>query len=154
MISADINDLRIEELTSEADPSLLSRAGFPLYAATGATASAVVYFGVEPGKRLGLHTDSAEEVILVLQGEAEAEVHGERACLGQGGLALVPAMAPHDVHNVGDQILKVVGFFAGASLVHHFYEPLIPSVEVAIFTHTRTGEEVIAGCPIAAPTPA
>lgn len=151
MISADINGLNLEEITSEADPSLCSRAGFPLHAATGTTASAVVYFEVEPGKRLGLHTDSAEEVILVLQGEAEAEVDGERARLGQGGLALVPAMAPHDVHNVGDQTLKLIGFFAGASLVHHFYEPLLPGVDVAIFTHTRTGQDVIAGAPLSAP---
>ncbi len=85
----------------------------------------------------------------MLQGEAKAEVDGERAQLGQGGLALVPAMAPHDVHNVGDEVLKVIGFFAGAALVHHFYEPLIPRVEVAVFTHTRAGKGVLAGAPLA-----
>ncbi len=129
--------------------SLCSRADFPLYAATGTTASAIVYFEVEPGKRLGLHTDSAQDMMLVLQGEAEAEVDGARARLGQGGLALVPAMVPHDVHNVGDEVLKVIGFFAGAALVHHFYEPLIPRVEVAVFTHAWAGKGVLAGAPLA-----
>ena len=74
---------------------------FPIPAATRAAASAVVCFEVAPGNRLGRHTDSAEEVILVLAGKAEAEIDGERGRLRLGGLALVPAMAPHDVRNVG-----------------------------------------------------
>ncbi len=89
---------------------------FPISAATGAAATAVVSFEVAPGGRQGRHTDSAEEAILVLAGEAEAEVDGERGRRGPDGLALIPAMAPHDVRNVGAGPLRAVGFFAVGQL--------------------------------------
>ena len=154
MLVANVNDLELIEGRAEGDPTLGCRVAFPIYAATGAAASAVVYFEVAPGGRLGRHIDSAEEVILVLAGEAEAEVDGERGRLGPGGLALVPAMAPHDVHNVGEEPLRVVGFFAGAALVHRFFEPFLPGAEIAVFVHGPRGEEALAASPVGAPATA
>jgi quercetin dioxygenase-like cupin family protein len=148
MLTANVNDLDLTEVRAESDPTLGCRVAFPIYAATGAASSAVVYFEVAPGGRLGRHTDSAEEVILVLEGEAEAEVDGERGRLGPGGLALIPAMAPHDVSNVGEEPLRVVGFFAGAALVHRFFEPFLPGAEEAVFVHGPRGEEVLAAAAV------
>jgi quercetin dioxygenase-like cupin family protein len=147
MLTANVHELDLAEVRAEGDPTLGCRFAFPIYAATGAAASGVVYFEVEPGGRLGRHTDSAEEVILVLDGEAEAEVDGERERLGQGGLALVPAMAPHDVRNVGAGPLRMVGFFAGAALVHRFFEYL-PGAEEAVFVHGPRGAEALAAAPV------
>lgn len=154
MFTANVNDLDMVEVRAASDPTLGCRVAFPIYAATGAAASGVVYFEVEPGGRLGRHTDSTEEVILVLAGEAEAEVDGERDRLGPGGLALVPAMVPHDIRNVGDDTLRVVGFFAGAALVHRFFEPFLPGTAEVIFVHGPNGEEVLAVTPLSAPSPA
>jgi quercetin dioxygenase-like cupin family protein len=99
---------------------------FPIGAVTGAEASAIVYFELEPGKRLPRHTDSAEETLYVVAGEAEAEVNGERGRIVAGDLALIPALAPHSVANTGRETLKVVGFFAAAEVTSEFEEPLQP----------------------------
>lgn len=151
MLVTNVNDLELAEVRAEADPTLGCRVAFPIYAATGASASGVVYFEVAPGGRLGRHTDSAEEVILVLEGEAEAEVDGERGRLASGGLALIPAMAPHDVRNVGAGPLRVVGFFAGATLVHRFFEPFLPGADEAVFVHGPHGEEALAASVVGGP---
>ncbi len=154
MLMANVNDLVLDEVRAESDPTLGCRVAFPIYAATGAASSAVVYFEIAPGGRLGRHTDSAEEVLFVLSGEAEAEVDGERGRLRPGGLALIPAMAPHDVHNVGAAPLRIVGFFAGASLVHRFFEPFLPGAEEAVFVHGPHGEEMLAAAPVSVPATA
>jgi len=108
--------------------------GFPLHSAAGTAASAVVAFELTPGAELATHTDSAEEILLVLEGEAEATVGDETGPLRAGDLAVVPALAPHSVRNVGDGTLRVVGFFASATVVSTFAEaaePGAPQVFVA-----------------------
>jgi mannose-6-phosphate isomerase-like protein (cupin superfamily) len=73
-----------------------------------------------------MHTDSAEEVVLVLDGEAEVTAGDERMHLTAGGLALVPAVLPHDIRNVGQDRLRVVGFFSSSAVISHFDETLAP----------------------------
>jgi quercetin dioxygenase-like cupin family protein len=102
------------------------RFNFPISAGTGAEASAIVYFELEPGKRLARHTDSAEEILYVVAGEGEAEVDGERGRIAAGDLAVIPALAPHAVANTGGETLKVVGFFAAAEVTSVFEEALQP----------------------------
>jgi hypothetical protein len=47
--------------------------------------------------------------------------------LQAGDLAVIPAMVPHGVTKViGDETLKVVGFFAGSTIASTFDEPLQP----------------------------
>ena len=151
MLTAEIGTLTLNSIASLEDPALESRYGFPLYSGTGTTNSAVVYFEIEPGKRLGMHNDSAEEIILILEGTAEATVNGETGILRTGGMAVVPTWAPHDVANAGDTTLRVVGFFAGATLVHTFHEPIIPGAEIAVIIHDQQGESAFAGAPLPAP---
>jgi quercetin dioxygenase-like cupin family protein len=85
-----------------------------------------VLFELERGASLAAHTDSSEEVLLVLEGEAAAVVGDERERLGPGQLAVVPAMAPHSVHNVGPNTLRVLGVFSSSTVVATFEEPLAP----------------------------
>ena len=73
MLASNVNDLSLAEFASPADPSLGSGYAFPIYAATGSAATAVVYFEVAPGNRLGRHTDSSEEVIYVVDGDGEVD---------------------------------------------------------------------------------
>jgi quercetin dioxygenase-like cupin family protein len=124
MITVDLTKQELMEATSY--PGMRVRSVFPFSAATGTEASAVVYFEVEPGDHLGRHTDSVEELLLVIDGEGVAIVGDERAEIGPGTMALVPALAPHEVHATGDRTLRVVGFFAGAEVEHVFDEPLQP----------------------------
>lgn len=147
MLASNVNELLLTDLAPPADPSLGSRYAFPISAASGSAATAVVYFEVEPGKRLGRHTDSSEEVIYVVEGDGEATVGDERVALSAGALAVVPALVPHDIRNTGAGPLKVVGFFAGSALMHAFYEPLLPDAEVTVVVHDQAGESLIAGTP-------
>jgi quercetin dioxygenase-like cupin family protein len=124
LITVDLSREQLNEVHSY--PGMRVRATFPFSAATGTKASAVVYFEVEPGDHLGRHTDSVEELLLVLDGEGVAIVGDERAEVGPGSMALVPALAPHEIHATGDRTLRVVGFFAGAEVEHVFDEPVEP----------------------------
>jgi mannose-6-phosphate isomerase-like protein (cupin superfamily) len=75
---------------------------------------------LEPGDNCGRHWDSAEEIFLVREGEAELEVGDERIRLKTGGVAVAPALVPHTVYNVGSVTLKIVGFFpSGAVVARH-----------------------------------
>ena len=147
MLASNINELSLAEVRSPSDPSLGSSYAFPIYAATGSAATAVVYFEVAPGCRLGRHMDSSEEVIYVAAGDGEATVGDERIALSAGSLAVVPALVPHDLRNTGSSPLKVIGFFAGSALMHAFFEPMLPGAEVTIITHGPEGESMIAGTP-------
>jgi quercetin dioxygenase-like cupin family protein len=103
-----------------------AKASFPFSAATGTKSTGVVYFEVEPGHRLGTHTDSAEELLLLLGGTAEVSVGDEQGQVSAGEMALVPAMVPHSVRNVGDETVRVVGFFSSSTNMATFDQPLVP----------------------------
>ena len=97
-----------------------------------ATRAPVVYFEVEPGEYLPTHTDSAEEILYIVQGEGEALVGEERGIVRAGDLAVIPEMVPHGIANVGEETLKVVGFFCDSHIVSTFAEPLQPMDQATI----------------------
>lgn len=96
---------------------------FPVHSGTGAAASATVWMEIAPGGNVGEHTDSAEELLYVVRGEVEASVGDENGILRAGDLALVPAMAPHSLRNVGLEDARVLGFFASSTNVATFAQP-------------------------------
>jgi quercetin dioxygenase-like cupin family protein len=126
MLSARVSELELTEYWCDADPKLRGRLDLPMHTGNGAASSAVIYFEHEPGDHHGRHTDSAEEVVLVLEGEAQVTAGDEDMRLSAGAFALVPAMVPHDISNVGQGRLRVVGFFSSAAVVSRFDEELAP----------------------------
>jgi quercetin dioxygenase-like cupin family protein len=127
MFAIQLADRDLAEITSETDETRQMRVDFPISSTAGAASTAVVYFELEPGEHTGMHTDSAEEIVLVLSGRAEAIVGDERGELSAGGLGLVPALVPHDVRNIGDETVRVVGFFSSATVVSVFDDALMPA---------------------------
>jgi quercetin dioxygenase-like cupin family protein len=123
MYAVQTQDVELADIRSPGDATRDVRAAFPLHRETGAASSAMVYFELEPGMRLGRHTDSAEEVLVVLEGEVEAVVGDERGRVRAGGVALVPAMVPHDVINVGTETARACGVFSANTTVAVFDEP-------------------------------
>jgi quercetin dioxygenase-like cupin family protein len=111
---------------SESDPTQAGRFDFPIHVGTGSMSSSLVYFEVQPGQHCGRHTHSAEEIAYIVAGSAEVEIGDMRASASDGGLTLIPAMALHDVHNVGSTTLKVIGFFSAAAVVTTFGGILSP----------------------------
>lgn len=59
-------------------------------------------------------------------GAAEAEVGDEHGRLTAGDLAVIPAMVPHGLLNVGSETVKVVGFFSESEIISTFNEPMQP----------------------------
>jgi quercetin dioxygenase-like cupin family protein len=99
------------------------RVGFPLHSATGTASTATVLFELDPGYELGVHTDSAEELLVVVQGTAEARVGDEVGRIEKHQVALVPPMAPHGLENIGNDVLRVLGTFSASTVVSTFEEP-------------------------------
>jgi quercetin dioxygenase-like cupin family protein len=134
MKTANLTNLDLLDAWYENDPRMRIKVTFPFYAGTGTQGSAVVYFEIEPGHYLGTHTDSAEEILLILSGTVEARLGDERGTLAQGEAALIPAMVPHGVRNIGDEAARCVGFFAAAAVVSTFDQPVMPFGRQAVGT--------------------
>jgi quercetin dioxygenase-like cupin family protein len=126
MLTANTTQLALVETWIDSDPMARVRVNFPINRLAGSADSAVVYFEVAPGERLARHTDSAEEILYIVAGTAEAEVGDEVGLVEAGDLAVIPAMVPHGLRNVGDETVKVVGFFSHAVIYSEFDEPLQP----------------------------
>ena len=122
----NVQQLELAEMWSETDSERGVRVNFPITLDTGAASTTVVYFEVPPHKHLGMHTDSAEEIVYIAAGEGEAIIGDERAPVEAGSLALIPSMVPHDVVNTGDEPLRVVGFFSSATVLSTFEDAFAP----------------------------
>lgn len=128
MTTTNLNQLELNEFIGEENSRQHCKATFPLFAAHGTKDTATVYFELAPGDSLGRHTDSAEEILIVLEGQLVSEIGGEEAPIQRGSLALVPKMVPHNLTNVGKTIAKVLGVFGGASnIVATFEQTWLPT---------------------------
>ncbi len=134
MQTADFNHLELRDAWYQDDPAMRIRVNFPFYVATGNESSAVVYFEIEPGHYLGTHTDSAEEIVLILSGYVEASLGDEKGRLSAGQAALIPAMVPHGIRNIGNETARCVGFFAAATVESTFDQPMMPFGERRVGT--------------------
>jgi quercetin dioxygenase-like cupin family protein len=127
MITVNLRQLELQEEWSEQDPSERLRSAFALHKGMGSDDVSIVYFELEPGGAVSTHTDSAEEVVLVLEGTLRITLENEQGVLSTGEFALVPAMVPHSVRNAGTGRARAIGFFASAHVISTFEHPLLPS---------------------------
>jgi quercetin dioxygenase-like cupin family protein len=114
VITFDLDDFEL----APTGPGL--RVSFPVHSATGTASTATVLFELDPGAELPVHTDNAEELLIVVQGTAEARVGDEIGRIGRHEVALVPPMAPHGLRNIGDDVLRVFGTFSSSTVVSTF----------------------------------
>ena len=126
MQTVDLITMDLMEGWFDGDPTVHFRANFALSGGNGAAGLAAVQVVLQPGQALGEHTDSPEELLIVLSGEVELTVGEERARAGAGVMAVVPAMVPHNIRNVGDGTARIVGFFPSPTVVATFVEPIQP----------------------------
>ena len=99
------------------------RVSFPIHSAAGAASTATVLFELDPGAELAMHQDSAEELLIIVQGTAEARVGDEVSRLETHQVGLVPPMVPHGLRNIGDDVLRVFGTFSASAVVSTFERP-------------------------------
>lgn len=120
MLAIDMKDLQLKEVWVDGVPSQRISFTFPFLGAKENEHSSLVYAELRPGEELVSHTDSAEEILVFLEGRAEVTVGSESGVVEAPSIALVPTMVPHKVRNVGDVQVKFVGFFASRYLVSTF----------------------------------
>lgn len=120
MIAFDLDDYEL----APTGPGF--RVSFPIHSATGTASTATVLFELDPGAELPVHTDSAEELLIVVHGTAEARVGDEVGVLEKHQVGLVPPMAPHGLRNIGEDVLRVLGTFSSSTVISTFERPFEP----------------------------
>ena len=136
--TTDLTAIRFDELElvemTQANTDMEVRANFPFSPAFPATTGlelegghTVVYFEIRPGKELGTHKDSPEELVICLEGDqVEAWVGDASGELTAGEMVVIPAMEPHGFRNTGAETARFVGLFSDSTAVHEFEENLEP----------------------------
>jgi quercetin dioxygenase-like cupin family protein len=119
-------ELDLSEAWIEGEPGARWRSTAGHGPSTGAAASGSSLLEVPPGCRLARHTDSAEETIVVTAGAAEVLVEDDRRTVAVGGIALVPADAPHEVRNAGEGTLRFVAVYAATDVVTRYEDAVQP----------------------------
>lgn len=139
MTTVNLNKLELNEFTGKSEKTQHCRATFPLIGVHGSKELAAVYFELEPGDHLGRHTDSAEELLIVLEGDVLVEVNGEHSMVSSSSFALVPKMAPHNLVNAGATRARILGVFGGANnIVATFEKEWLPTNSNMIDTAQMT----------------
>ncbi len=71
-----------------------------------------------PGESVGEHnTEGFEELIIVLQGEGQAQIKGQKALGVREGIAVyIPPETDHDIQNTGDSTLRYIYVVAKATI--------------------------------------
>ncbi|MBK9125088.1 MAG: cupin domain-containing protein [Chloroflexi bacterium] len=126
MLSVKLNDLPLRTTWTENVPGQRAHSTFPFLGAEENENTSVVYFELDAGNELGSHTDSAEEILLIMAGSVEVTVGDETTIVEGPSLALVPTMVPHNLRNVGATRAKVVGFFPSRYIVATFENAWLP----------------------------
>lgn len=126
VLAFSLDDLDFSDAWLEGDDAARWRSASGHGPSTGAASSGSSVLEVQPGCRLPVHSDSAEETIVVLAGLAEVRIDEEAARVGPGGLAVVPKCVLHEVRNAGDDLLRFAAVYAEPDVVTTYREPVQP----------------------------
>ena len=122
----NIDQLETADLSSTSSDDAEWIGGYFAYGGKGAEASTVIYFAVPPGKRLGNHTDTAEETQFFVSGEGELLLADGPHPVRAGDVIVLTEGTAHDLHNTGTEDLRVIGFFSAPSVEQHWTSEVWP----------------------------
>lgn len=74
------------------------------------------------GAKVPMHSHNCDEQVTILEGEAEAELDGERHRLHAYDTTLVPANKPHRFVNVGTTPLAILWIYTSTEVTRTFVE--------------------------------
>jgi quercetin dioxygenase-like cupin family protein len=126
MLYLDPSEVQLSDSWQEGDPTARWRSASGHGPDSGAVSSGSSLLEIDPGCRLPRHTDSAEEIIVVLAGSAEVEVGEERCLAAAGGLVLVPKLLPHQVRNTGRGVLRFAAIYGEPDVVTSYEREVEP----------------------------
>ena len=113
---------------------------FAVYGGHGATASSTIVYEIEPGKRLGWHTDATEETQYIVSGQGLLYLEdGSTHAVGPGSVFVLPTPMRHDLENTGKETLRAVAFFAAAMFTQDFDQVMLPPKSHILGTPNRAG---------------
>jgi quercetin dioxygenase-like cupin family protein len=138
--AVDSTKLERAEVWGETDQAVHWKGAFAVYGGHGATASSVIVYEIEPGKRLGWHTDATEETQYIIAGTGKLYLEdGSTVPIGPGSVFVLPTPMRHDVENTGKQTLRAVAFFAAAMFTQDFDQVMMPPKSHILGTPNREG---------------
>jgi quercetin dioxygenase-like cupin family protein len=124
----------------EDDPAVRWQGAFASCGGRGATASSTIVYEIEPGGRLGWHTDATEETQYIIAGTGELRLEdGTKHAVGPGSVFVLPTPLRHDLANTGTETLRAVAFFAAAMFTQTFDNTMLPPKTHVLGTPNREG---------------
>jgi len=117
MNASQFSEVELQEMWSEQDERIRSRSAYVSHWLTGAKSSASVYFEIDPGKSFGRHRHTAEETILILEGDVEVVIGDEVKALRGPSFAVAPTLVHHDIRCIGSEVARCVGFWSSSAVV-------------------------------------
>lgn len=125
----------------EDDPTVRWQGAFASCGGKGATQSSTIVYEIEPGGRLGWHTDQTEETQYIIAGTGTLHVEGAGSYPVQpGSVFVLPTDVRHDLANTGSETLRAVAFFAAAMFTQNFDNIMMPPKSHILGTPNREGE--------------
>ena len=125
----------------EGDAAVRWQGAFAACGGRGATASSTIVYEVEPGGRLGWHTDATEETQYIIAGSGLLHLEdGSSLPVGPGSVFVLPTPMRHDLENTGGETLRAVAFFAAAMFTQTFDDRMMPPGTHVLGTPNREGE--------------
>jgi mannose-6-phosphate isomerase-like protein (cupin superfamily) len=76
----------------------------------------VLFERVAPGDRVPRHAHTIEEVVFIDAGTALVVLGDERRIVGPGAVVFVPTGTPHELRNVGRELLQLHAVFPAAAI--------------------------------------
>ena len=129
------------EVWAEDEPAVKWAGAFAVYGGHGgATASSTIVYEIEPGARLGWHTDATEETQYIIAGTGVLYMEdGSTYPVGPGSIFVLPTPIRHDLANTGTETLRAVAFFAAAMFTQNFDNVMLPPKSHILGTPNRDG---------------
>jgi quercetin dioxygenase-like cupin family protein len=118
----NVDEVETVDLVSSATDDAEWIGGFFAYGGSGADKSVIISFAVPPGKRLGKHTDTAEETQFILGGSGDLLLDDGAKPIKAGDVIVLKEGEMHDLHNTGSEDLRVIGFFSAPQVEQHWTE--------------------------------
>lgn len=122
------------------DPTVRWAGAFATCGGKSATQSSTIVYEIEPGGRLGWHTDATEETQYILAGTGKLSMEdGSTHPVGPGSVFIIPTNVRHDLVNTGAETLRAVAFFAAAMFTQTFDNEMMPPKTHVLGTPNRAG---------------
>ena len=118
----NVDDVETVSLASSATDDASWVGGYFAYGGSGAEQSTVITFSIPPGQRLGRHYDTAEETQFFIGGSGQLLLDGGPQPVRKGDLIVLTENTMHDLHNTGDEDLRIVAFFSKPQVEQHWTE--------------------------------